>query len=57
MIDAKSIEAVVAMVPHPRIEDERLHRKLDGKFYVGEKMGLDIMALAGIVDNAHVDNQ
>ena len=45
VIDVKSIEAVVAMVPHQPFADS------PGRFFLVEKPGLDIAFLSGHVEN------
>ena len=49
VIDVKSIMSVVAMVPHPPMRDEALKRRLAGRVFVVEKLGLDALASAGMV--------
>ncbi len=55
VISIKLIQAVVAIVPHPHVADEELTRKLQGRVYVGEQMGLDVMSMAGIVNDPAVE--
>lgn len=50
VIRIKDIQSVVAMVPHPRAEEGTLAGDLYGRFYVVEKMGLDVMTMAGMIE-------
>ena len=56
IIDIKTIQSVVAMIPHPHVADPTLNETLKGRVFVGEKMGLDIMNMAGIGDDAEAEN-
>ncbi len=55
VVSIKDIESVVAMVPHPIPADIALANKLRGRVYVGEQMGLDVISMAGIVDDPNVE--
>ena len=57
VIDIKSIQAVVAVVPHPKVDDLTLREKLNGRVYIGEKMGLHIMQLSGNIEDATTENE
>lgn len=46
----KDIHAVIAMVPHRKAEEGTVAGDLYGKFFVVEKMGLDVMTMAGIAE-------
>jgi hypothetical protein len=49
VIDAKSISAVVAMVPHQSFPDDSNPAE---RFFVVEKPGLDISFLGGVTESA-----
>lgn len=49
------IQSVVAIVPHID-SDIQVRRDLSGRLYVVEKMGLDVMQMAGVVEDMHDRN-
>ena len=51
MINIQLIQAVVAMVPHPRSGNIGVDT-LRNHMYVVEKMGLDILQAAGVVESS-----
>jgi hypothetical protein len=51
VIDVKSIEAVVAMVPHQPFPDS------PGRFFLVEKPGLDIAFLSGHVEDVRNEEE
>ena len=52
VIPVKDFRAVIAMVPHPFNSS---HPELDGRFFVVEKLGLDVMSLADLIPEDIVD--
>jgi hypothetical protein len=53
VVDVNEIEAVVAMVLHrPRIPG----REVEDRYYVCEKMGLDVAEMGGWRDDGEADN-
>lgn len=51
VIEIVDIQSVVAMVPHPPIEDVTLG-DFTGRVFVVEKMGLDVMTLVDVEEEA-----
>lgn len=51
VVDIKTIQSVVAIIPHSLVQilDSAIQREVNGKVFVVEKLGLDVMALAGII--------
>ena len=51
VIPVKDIGSVVAMVPHPHVRDEALEQRLSGRVFVVEKLGLNVLAGAGMIED------
>lgn len=58
VVNVKTIKSVVAVIPHSivAVEDEIAAAEVAGKVFIVEKLGLDVMTLAGVVDGADGDD-
>lgn len=60
VIEAKSIQAVIAAIPHsvvPDISDPEIRAELQDKVFIVEKLGMDVMILADAVNNGEDDDE
>lgn len=57
VVDVKLIESVVAVIPHElsinQISDPNMRSQVQGKVFVVEKLGLDVMLLAELNHDEH----
>ena len=56
VINVKTIDSVVAMIPHPHVQDAVWQRRLEGRVFVVEKLGLDVFTLSGPVQDIDADD-
>lgn len=56
IIPITDIQSVVAMVPHPDLQATSIIQDFRNRVFVVEKMGLDVMQMAGVTENMEADN-
>ena len=56
VVDLAAIKAVVALVPHPLMAGNIIQEQYKGHYYVVEKLGLDVLIMAGTVVDDHSED-
>ena len=50
VVNVKDISFIVAMIPHALVADEALHTQLQERVYMVDKLGIDLLIMAGVTE-------
>lgn len=51
IISVQDITSVIALIPHPLVDDHTLRERLRGRVYMVDKLGMDILIMAGVMED------